>query len=97
MSVGGDVHVVGSPAACFRRAAGIEDGDLLAATMEGDTITLLPARVLDKNQASFWSEARQQADRRASEDIAQGRVRSFNDAEDLIATLEAGDARCCCF
>ena len=34
----------------FRRAAGIEDGDLLAVTMEGDTITLVPARVVDNNQ-----------------------------------------------
>jgi hypothetical protein len=65
--------------------------------MEGDMITLPPARVLDKNQGYFWSEARQQADRGASEDIAQGRVRSFHHAEDIIAADEAGDARCCCF
>jgi AbrB family looped-hinge helix DNA binding protein len=78
--------------AAVRRAAGIEEGDLIAVTIEGDTITLVPKRLVDKSQAFFWSEAWQQAEREASEDIAQGRVRSFNDIEALITALEAGEA-----
>ena len=78
--------------AAVRRAAGIEEGDLIAVTIEGDTITLVPKRLVDKSQAYFWSEAWQQAEREASEDIAQGRVRSFNDVEALITALEAGEA-----
>jgi AbrB family looped-hinge helix DNA binding protein len=78
--------------AAVRRAAGIEEGDLIAVTIEGDTITLVPKRLVDKSQAFFWSEAWQQAEREASEDIAQGRVRSFNDVEALITALEAGEA-----
>src|SRR3990170_4524870 len=78
--------------AAVRRAAGIEEGDLLAVTIEGGTITLVPIGLVDKSQAYFWSPGWQQAEREASEDIAQGRLRSFNDVEELIAALEAGEA-----
>jgi AbrB family looped-hinge helix DNA binding protein len=78
--------------AAVRRAAGIKEGDLVAVSIEGDTITLVPKRLVDKSQAYFWSDAWQQAEREASEDIAQGRVRSFSDVEALIAALEAGEA-----
>lgn len=78
--------------AAVRRAAGIEEGDLVAVTIEGDTITLVPKRLVDKSQAYFWSDNWQQAERQASEDIAQGRVRSYSDVEALIAALEAGKA-----
>jgi len=50
----------------------------------------VPKRLVDKSQAYFWSEAWQQAEREASDDIAQGRVRPFSDVEALIAALEAG-------
>jgi AbrB family looped-hinge helix DNA binding protein len=78
--------------AAVRRAAGIEEGDLVAVTIEGDTITLVPKRLVDKSQAYFWSEAWQQAEREASEDIAQGHVQPFDKVEALIAALEAGEA-----
>jgi AbrB family looped-hinge helix DNA binding protein len=78
--------------ASIRRAAGIEEGDLVAVAIEGDVITLVPKRLIDKSQAYFWSEAWQQAESEASEDIVQGRVRSFDDVESLIAALKAGQA-----
>ena len=78
--------------AAVRRAAGIREGDLVAVTIEGDTITLIPKRLVDKSQAYFWSDAWQLAEREANEDIAQGRVQSFNDVEALIAALEVGKA-----
>ena len=74
--------------AAVRRAAGIEEGDLVAVTLEGDTITLVPKRLVDKSQAYFWSEAWQQAEREASDDFAQGRVLPFSDVEALIAALD---------
>ena len=78
--------------AAIRRAAGIEEGDLVAVTIEGDTITLVPKRLVDKSQAYFWSEAWQQAEREASEEFVQRRVRPFSDVEALLAALEAGEA-----
>lgn len=47
--------------AAVRRAVGIEEGDLVAVTIEGDTITLVPKKLVDKSQAYFWSDAWQQA------------------------------------
>lgn len=76
----------------IRRAAGIEEGDLVAVTMEGDTITLVPMKLIEKTQTYFWSEAWQRAEREASDDMGQGRVRSFNNVEGLIVALEAGEA-----
>jgi len=78
--------------AAVRRAVGIEEGDLVAVTIEGDTITLVPKKLVDKSQAYFWSDTWQQAEREASEDITQGRVRSFKDVDALIAALDAGKA-----
>jgi AbrB family looped-hinge helix DNA binding protein len=78
--------------AAIRRAGGIREEDLVAVTTDGDVITLVPMSLLDKSQAYFWSEAWQQAERQASEDIAQRRVRSLNDVEALVASLEAGEA-----
>jgi len=77
--------------AAIRRVAGIEEGDLVAVTLEGDTITIVPKRQVDKSQGYFWTEAWQEAEREASEDIAQGRVRSFNNVEALVAALQAGE------
>jgi AbrB family looped-hinge helix DNA binding protein len=78
--------------ASVRRAAGIEEGDLMAVTLQGDTITLVPKRLIDKSQAYFWSGLWQRAERGVSEDITQGRVRAFDDVEALITALEAGEA-----
>lgn len=77
--------------AAVRRAAGIEEGDLVAVALEGDAITLLPKRLVDKSQAYFWGASWQQAEREASEDIASGRLHVFDDVEGLIAALESGE------
>lgn len=78
--------------AAVHRAPGIEHGDLVAVTIEGDTISLVPKRLVDKSRAYFWGEARQQAEREASQDLADARVPAFDDVEDLIRALEAGEA-----
>lgn len=58
-------------------------------TCEGGTITIVPKPLADRSQASFWSAAWQSAELEAAEDIAQGHVRSFEDAQGLIAALDA--------
>lgn len=75
-----------------RRAAGVQEGDLVAVTVEHETIILTPKKLVDKSQAYFWSEAWQQGEQEASEDIAEGRVSGFSDVEELIAALETGKA-----
>jgi AbrB family looped-hinge helix DNA binding protein len=78
--------------ASVRRATGIEEGDLLAVTVDRETVILTPKRLVDKSQAYFWSDAWQQGEREANEDIAEGRVGKFRNVEELITALEAGKA-----
>ena len=82
---GGQVTI---PAA-LRRAAGIEIGDYLEVRLEEDRLVLLPKQVIDKSQASFWTEAWQEGEREAEEDLRAGQVERFETLEDLIADLDA--------
>jgi antitoxin PrlF len=75
-----------------RRAAGIEEGDLLVVTVEGNTIALIPKKLVDKSQTYFSSEAWQHGEREATQDIAGGRVRAFSDVDELITAIDAGEA-----
>jgi len=76
--------------ATIRRAANIEEGDLIAVAVEGDTIVLSPQKLVDKSQVYFWSAEWQEAELEASEDIAEGRVQEFDGVDALIDSLEAG-------
>jgi len=78
--------------AAVRRAANIEEGDLIAVIVEGDTIRLSPQKLIDKSQAYFWSEDWQKGELEASEDIGAGRIQEFGDVDTLIDALEAGKA-----
>ncbi len=78
--------------AAVRQAANIEEGDLIAVVVEGDTIRLSPQKLIDKSQAYFWSEAWQKGELEASEDIGAGRIQEFGDVDTLIDALEAGKA-----
>ncbi|MES0340092.1 MAG: AbrB/MazE/SpoVT family DNA-binding domain-containing protein [Anaerolineales bacterium] len=78
--------------AAVRQAANIEEGDLIAVVVDGDTIRLSPQKLIEKSQAYFWSEAWQQGELEASEDIGAGRIQEFSDVDTLIDALEAGKA-----
>ena len=45
---------------------------------------------IDKEQAYFWTEAWQEGEREAEEDIRAGRVNVFNTPDDLFAELDEG-------
>jgi AbrB family looped-hinge helix DNA binding protein len=78
--------------AAVRRAANIEEGDLIAVVVEGDTIRLRPQKLIDKSQAYSWSEDWQKGELEASEDIVAGRIQEFEDVDALVEALEAGEA-----
>ena len=84
---GGQVTI---PAA-LRRQAGIEIGDYLQVQVTDDHLILVPKRVIDKGQAYFWSDAWQEGEREAEEDLRQGRVEQFETLDELIADLDAKD------
>lgn len=71
-----------------RKELGIEEGDLIEVTVEGDRAMLLPKKLIDKSQAYFWTKEWQDAEKEASEDIKAGRVMTFNTAEELFKDLD---------
>jgi hypothetical protein len=48
----------------------------------------MPKRLVDKDQAYFWTEEWQEKERKVDEDIKTGRVRVFNTAAELLKELE---------
>jgi AbrB family looped-hinge helix DNA binding protein len=79
--------------ASARRALHIEEGDYVEVRVSEDSLILTPKKLIDKSQAYFWSPEWQAAEREASEDIASGRVREFERADDLIAALGKAHSR----
>jgi antitoxin MazE len=51
-------------------------------------IELRPQEAGDSSQSWFWTERWQQMEREADEDIAKGRIRTFETVEELIAEME---------
>jgi AbrB family looped-hinge helix DNA binding protein len=74
----------------LRRKANLKEGDLLVADLEEDgSIRLVPQVAIDRSQAYFWTKRWQEGEREADGDIKAGRVKKFENVEDLIADLES--------
>jgi len=68
----------------------LSDDTLLEAIRRDDgVIELRPQAVIDADQAWFWTERWQQMEREADEDIAAGRVKTYDDVESFLAALES--------
>ena len=74
--------------ASVRRELGVEEGDLVEIEVVDEKVVLIPKRLVDKNQANFWTKKWQDAEKEADEDIRAGRVQVFDSVEDLIKDLE---------
>lgn len=70
-----------------RQALDIEEGDFLDVKVENGQIVLKVKKLIDKDQAWFWTERWQQGEREAEEDIASGRLHRFDNAEEAITFL----------
>jgi AbrB family looped-hinge helix DNA binding protein len=73
--------------ATIRRLLRIEEGDYVEMRVAEDSVVLTPKKLIDKNQAYFWTSEWQAAEREADEDITAGRIQQFDDVEDAIAHL----------
>jgi len=71
-----------------RKQLGIEEGDLVEIEVEDEKAVLMPKKLVDKNQAYFWTNRWQEAEREADEDIKSGRVKSFASVDELIKDLD---------
>jgi AbrB family looped-hinge helix DNA binding protein len=74
--------------ASVRRELGVEEGDLVEIEVVDEKAVLIPKRLVDKNQAYFWTKKWQDAEKEADEDIRAGRVKVFDSVEELIKDLE---------
>ena len=73
----------------IRKAAHLEEGDLLEAELTADGILLRPQKVIDSTQAWFWSPDWQAGEREADADRDAGQVESFDSGQELLAALNA--------
>jgi len=72
----------------IRRLAHIGPGDVLEVTVEDAGIVLRAKKLVDADQAWFWTEAWQRGERKASEDIRAGRVSPGQGADAFLDSLE---------
>jgi len=70
-----------------RQALNIEEGDFLDAAVKDGEIVLRVKKLVDKEQAWFWTRRWQEGEREADEDIRAGRVHRFDNARDAVAFL----------
>ncbi len=70
-----------------RKSLGIEEGDLIEIEVIDEKAVLIPKRLVDKNQAYFWTKKWQEGEKEADEDIKAGRVKVFDSAKELVKDL----------
>ena len=70
-----------------RRAARLAEGDYLEVSVEEGAIVMRPKKLIDADQAWFWTQDWQKGEREASEDIARGRVRRSAGADEFVESL----------
>lgn len=71
----------------IRRAARLEEGDLLEAELTADGVLLRPQKVIDAAQAWFWSPEWQAGEREADEDRVAGKGETFGSDEAFVRAL----------
>lgn len=70
-----------------RRKLGIEEGDYMDVQVRGSEVVLKPQKLVDKDQAYFWTKRWQEGERQADEDIKAGRLYHFENAKEAVAYL----------
>ena len=70
-----------------RQKLNIEEGDFLNVQVRNGEIVLRVKKLVDKEQAWFWTDRWQQSEQKAEEDIRTGNVQRFPGAEDAISFL----------
>jgi len=74
----------------IRKAAHLEEGDVVEMEVTEDGILLRPVKDRDPDQWWFWTPEWQAGERRASADIKAGRTVRYESDEEFLAALENG-------
>jgi AbrB family looped-hinge helix DNA binding protein len=75
--------------ASVRQKLGVEEGDYMDVQVRDGEIVLKLKKLVDKDQAWFWTKRWQQGEKEAEEDIREGRVHRFPDAKSAITHLQS--------
>jgi len=70
-----------------RQSLNIEEGDFLDVRVKDGEIVLRVKKLVDKEQAWFWTKRWQQGEAEVEDDIRDGRVHSFDSAKEAVAFL----------
>ena len=83
----GERHQVTIPANIFHKLK-LKAGDLLQVIERDNALVFIPAQVIPRDQAWFWTKEWQEKEREADEEIARGEVSGpFETAEELLSHL----------
>lgn len=66
----------------------LKKGDKVEFDIKGDSIVVKPVLIIDKAQSWFWTKKWQDAEKEADEDMRACRVKTFDNADDLMKDLE---------
>ncbi len=73
----------------IRQKLGVEEGDYMDVQVRDGEIVLKLKKLIDKDQAWFWTKRWQQGEKEAEEDIRAGRVHRFPDSKLAVAYLHS--------
>ncbi len=73
----------------LRKAAHIQDGDYLRFVVEDGAISVVVQKLVDRDQAYFWTREWQEGEREADEDIRMGRLKTYDSVDELVAELRS--------
>jgi AbrB family looped-hinge helix DNA binding protein len=70
----------------------LDEGDILEFSVdENGVITVTPLVQVPDSERWFWTEEWQKGETEANEDIKAGRMKSFDNVDDLIAELNSDE------
>lgn len=66
----------------------LKKGDIISFEIRDSEIILKPVAIIDKSQAWFWNKEWQEEEREAEADIKKGRIKSFDNTNELMKELK---------
>lgn len=66
----------------------LNDGDIFQVQVEDDKVILIPMKLIPADQAWYWTKEWQEGEKEAEADISAGRVKSFDNMDDLLEDLD---------
>jgi len=72
----------------LRKRLGLKIGDVVDVDVKGVQVILTPKRVVDLEDAWFWTTEWQAAEREAEADVKAGRVKKARSVDDMIRSLK---------